>query len=640
VPFPDPSPPPSGFNQGNTLPIGSGYVLRKRIGRGGFGEVWQADAPGGLPVAVKFINRPLAAEESQRELQVLEVIKSLKNPFLLKTHAHWASEDRLIIVMELAEGSLRDRFRDCIAQDRPGIPASELLGYFREAAAAIDYMHDKAVLHRDVKPDNILLSEGHVLVADFGLVRLFKQDQTLSSSGTPPYMAPEAWRGKPVPASDQYSLACTWMEMRVGRRPFIGDNAEVVLGILTGEPDLTGLFLREQEVIRRAIEKDPAKRYSSCSHMVAALEQSLSGAANRPAPTMQPAPPLDAGMPTPSAPSPLPPGMRPSAVHVPATASKINVAPVDSILSGVNPKPGGSDRTDPLPPSQPGGWREKTPPPPPARGNRLVIVLVCLGVIILAVTVGVVVVLPKLLSGGGTAEGVTSSPVQPTTPTSHADALRVPPGFVAVGQEEVLDNGHRYARRIRPRDRDQPVFLFIQKKQPAEPASFYLMEGKLSAGLYAKLAGKVPGTSDQNWPIFNVSRDDAAKLAAGLGGRLPTALELDMAAGYWQRGDRLQPARGPNVAVNLKEPRPIDAPTDDISPLGVRDLSGNGEEWTSDDLPVGGKVYAVTRGRSFRAPTRVTFVDLEYRQKDVPPTQDPLKGSDWTSFRVAVDPPR
>jgi hypothetical protein len=90
-------------------------------------------------------------------------------------------------------------------------------------------------------------------------------------------MAPEAWRGKPVHASDQYSLACTWVELRLGRRPFSGDNAEVVIRALTATPDLQGLPPPEARMITRALDKEARHRFPSCSEMVRELERVLVG---------------------------------------------------------------------------------------------------------------------------------------------------------------------------------------------------------------------------------------------------------------------------------------------------------------------------------------------------------------------------
>src|SRR5205807_2630086 len=107
-------------------------------------------------------------------------------------------------------------FKECQAQG--GIPLPELFRYFWEAAEALDFLHRNKVLHRDIKPDNLLLVAGHVKVADFGLIRLQEVDQTSFASvvcGTPSYMAPEVWDSKPSERSDLYSLAVSYAELRL-----------------------------------------------------------------------------------------------------------------------------------------------------------------------------------------------------------------------------------------------------------------------------------------------------------------------------------------------------------------------------------------------------------------------------------------
>lgn len=260
------------------LPISTGYRLVQHLRRGAFGEVWRAEAPGGVEVAVKIIFGSVADKQGQRELQALELIKRLRHPFLLPIHAFWQFEDRLIIAMELADGSLRDRADARHPTDEPGVPPEELLRYFREAAEALDYLHEKHVLHRDIKPENILLLEGHAKVADFDLVRVVEQTRRLitgSFCGTMAYTAPEVfWRGLVGAGSDQYSLAVTYAELRLNRPLFPTKNYfQLMNDHLQRSPDLVPLLEPEQRVVRKALAKDPDDRYRSCREFVQALER-------------------------------------------------------------------------------------------------------------------------------------------------------------------------------------------------------------------------------------------------------------------------------------------------------------------------------------------------------------------------------
>jgi serine/threonine protein kinase len=251
-----------------------GYRLIERIGAGGYGEVWRAEAPGGLTKAIKFVFGQHHERRATNENRALERIRSVRHPFLLSLERIEVVEGRLLVVTELADGSLKDRFDACRREGLHGIPRDELLGYLRDAADALDFMSEShALAHLDIKPENLLLLAGHVKVADFGLVKEVRQTQASLVGGmTPLYAAPEVFRGSPSAHSDQYSLAIVYREMLTGGLPFTGGTvAELTLQHLNDEPDLTPLSLSDRYAVSRALAKDPQHRYRSCREFVDAL---------------------------------------------------------------------------------------------------------------------------------------------------------------------------------------------------------------------------------------------------------------------------------------------------------------------------------------------------------------------------------
>lgn len=258
------------------LPVSSGYALKDYIGGGHSGRVLRAEAPGGIQVAAKIIQGANA-----QEIRGLELTKRLRHPFLLQTHAYWSLDDgALIIIMELADGSMSGRLKECREADLPGIPVGELLRYMREAAEALDYLHSQHLQHRDIKPDNILRLQGHAKVADFGLARLHEGIRLLQATvcGTPAYMAPEIWMGKISRNSDQYSLAMTYIELRLGRCPFqAADLMQMWQRHVEELPDIAGLGPAEQQVILKAVSKDADQRYGSCREFAEKLANAAEG---------------------------------------------------------------------------------------------------------------------------------------------------------------------------------------------------------------------------------------------------------------------------------------------------------------------------------------------------------------------------
>ena len=257
-----------------------GYKLIERLGGGGFGEVWKAEAPGGLFKAIKFVygDLQMAGDDgcrAEQELKGLSRVKSVHHPYILSLERYDIIDGQLIIVMELADRTIWDRFQECRGQGLPGIPRGELLDCLRETAEALDLMNIEYQLqHLDIKPQNLFLSHNHIKVADFGLVKDLEgmNGATVTGGVTPVYAAPETFDGRISRFSDQYSLAIVYQELLTGVRPFAGTTMrQLVLQHIQGTPDVASLPMADRPPILRALSKNPDDRFPSCAEMIKAL---------------------------------------------------------------------------------------------------------------------------------------------------------------------------------------------------------------------------------------------------------------------------------------------------------------------------------------------------------------------------------
>jgi putative two-component system response regulator len=258
--------------------VGS-YRLMERIGRGGMATVYRAYHPAlDRYVAIKVLPEFFAEDESYRERfqQEARSVARLTHPNILQIFDFGSEDGVAYIVMELVEGgTLADRL------GKP-IELQAVLDVLEPLAGALDYAHARGVLHRDIKPTNILMrAAGTPVLADFGLAKMAgmrRLTATGSVMGTPEYMSPEqAGDDRVDAASDRYSFAVVAYEMLTGRVPFQADTpAAVLVSHLTrampAAHELRGeLSAHIEDVLRRGLAKNPDDRYASASTFVRAL---------------------------------------------------------------------------------------------------------------------------------------------------------------------------------------------------------------------------------------------------------------------------------------------------------------------------------------------------------------------------------
>jgi DNA polymerase III delta prime subunit len=255
------------------------YRLVGKLGSGGFGTVYLAEqVHEHTQVAMKVLHIPRASGEELRDFINEARTMRLRHPHIVPLLDFGISRDDLpFLVMEYAPGgTIRDRHPK---HDR--VALSTIVSYVDQLASALQYAHDQRIIHRDVKPENILVRiDGTLMVSDFGVAKLLEQDVVISQRrlGSPAYMAPEQQRGYPCFASDQYALAVVIYEWICGVRPFEGMRLSVVDQHMNSSPPsllehLPGHVEAVEHVIFKALAKVPGDRFERIQEFADALRE-------------------------------------------------------------------------------------------------------------------------------------------------------------------------------------------------------------------------------------------------------------------------------------------------------------------------------------------------------------------------------
>jgi len=267
------------------------YVIEQPLGEGGMALVYLArDIKHDRQVAIKVLRPDLAASlGAERFLREIRITAKLQHPHILPLYDSGEADGLLYYVMPFVEG---ESLADLIAREQQ-LSIDEAIRIIKEVAGALGHAHAYGLIHRDIKPDNVMMSGGHAIVADFGIAKAVSDaggsgvTSTGTSIGTPAYMSPEQAAGDPNVdgRTDIYALGCMLYEMLIGQPPFTGPNAQAIMARHTMDQVPPPSIMRQtimpelEDVIFCAMAKTPADRFRTAQEMVEALSSIEAGGA-------------------------------------------------------------------------------------------------------------------------------------------------------------------------------------------------------------------------------------------------------------------------------------------------------------------------------------------------------------------------
>ncbi len=339
------------------------YRLERLLGAGGFAEVYLAEHIFlQTPAAIKVLHTRLAQEDLDDFLSEGRTIARLKHPNIVRVLEFGVEGRTPYLVMDYApNGTLRQKH-----PKGSRIAPGAIVPYLKQMAEALQYAHDQKLIHRDVKPENMLIGErNEVLLSDFGIALVAQSSRsqgTQEAIGTVAYMAPEQIQGHPRPASDQYSLAIAAYEWLGGARPFSGSFTELCSQHLFAAPPplrekVPGLSPQIEQVVLTALAKDPRERFASVRAFATAFENASHAPTTWPAPQ----PPAPNATADPQHNQPTPPSLYDAPTRL--TPPVPGGLPADRLTQPARPPSG---VTPPLAMTPPFSGQINTPPPGPA----------------------------------------------------------------------------------------------------------------------------------------------------------------------------------------------------------------------------------------------------------------------------------